>query len=175
MSRPFAPARSGINLRLVAFIVVVSSPFVWCAYAGVRYAFNGGIKDHGSYKEVDLKALGHFNFDQFAGGINDVPAIYRNLDGQRVMLEGFMFSTTRANSVSEFEFVYNIQKCCFSGPPQVQERVFVSCSPGKMIRLNSAYMRVVGTLHVQVKKEKEGTIQSVYTMDLENAQPVKGF
>ena len=176
MSQPFLPARAGINLRLIVFIVLVSSPFVWCGYAGMRYVFNGGIEDHGAYKKVDLKALGHFNFDQFTGGINDVPAIYRKLDGQRVMLEGYMYSDTGASSVRGFQFVYNIQRCCFGGPPKVQERVFVYCAPGKVINPNPApYMQMVGTLHVQVKKEKEGAITSVYTMDLESARPVRSF
>jgi hypothetical protein len=170
MSQPFVPARSGINFRLMAFIMLVSSPFVWCAYAGVRYVFNGGIEDHGGYKKIDLKAIGNFNFDQFTGNINDVPTIYRKLDGQRVMLDGYMFSSTGASNVHDFQLVYNIQRCCFGGPPKVQERVFVFCPPGKIIGMNSAYMQMVGTLHVQVTQDKGGAITSVYTMDLENAR-----
>ena len=170
MSASFTPAQSAINLRLVVFIVLVSSPFVWCAYAGMKYAFNGGIEDHGAYKKVDLKALGKFNFDQSNGTISEVPERFRNLDGQRVTLEGFMYSPDRAQRVSDFQFVYNIQVCCFGGPPRVQERVFVFCPPGRMLMMDDRYMKMTGILHVQVKKV-DGIITSVYTLDLQDARP----
>ena len=78
------------------FIALVSAPFIWCSYVGLKYVLNNGIEDHGSYKKVDLKALGFFNFDQANGSINDVPPQFRKLDGQKVMLEGFMWSPSSA-------------------------------------------------------------------------------
>jgi len=167
----FVPARSGINLRLVMFIVLVSAPFVWCSYIGLRYVMNNGIEDHGEYKKVDLKALGFFNFDQANGTINDVPPQFRALDGKKVMLEGFMWSPTSATRLHDFQFVYNVQKCCFNGPPLVQERVFVSCPAGKSIPYVDNYMKMIGTLHVDVKKV-DGVITSVYTMDVERGERV---
>ena len=53
---------------------------------------SGGITDHGSYAEVDLKALGYFPFDQRYGRTEDVPAKFRALDGRRVVMKGFMYS-----------------------------------------------------------------------------------
>jgi len=174
MSSPttFKPARSGVNVRLIMFIAVVSAPFVWMAYAGTRYLFNGGIEDKGEYKLVDLKALGNFNFDGANGSTNDVPAIYRKLDGQKVALDGFMWSPLAASQLSDFQFVYNIQKCCFNGPPLVQERVFVHVPNNKRLSYVDRYLRMVGTLHVQVKKE-DGIITSVFTMDVDRAETPK--
>ena len=164
----FTPARSKINLRLFLFIAVISAPFIWATYAGARLLLNGGIEDMGSYKKVDLKALGYFTFDPVKGSVADVPARYRKLDGQKVALEGFMWSPSSAMKARDFEFVYNIAKCCFNGPPLVQERVFAH-SP-MALPLTGDYVRLIGTLHVKIEKDENGTITSVYTMDVDKYQ-----
>lgn len=164
----FKPARSRINLRLFLFIAVISTPFIWAAYAGARLLLNGGIEDMGSYKMVDLKSLGFFNFDDVKGTIDNVPGRYRNLDGQRVALDGFMWAPDHAVRTRNFEFVYNIQKCCFNGPPFVQERVFVHSSTA--LPITGRLWRLTGTLHVRLQKNEIGTITSVYTMDVDQWQ-----
>lgn len=164
----FTPARSKINVRLFLFIAVISAPFIWATYAGARLLLNGGIEDMGSYKKVDLKALGYFNFDNVHGTIDNVPPRYRKLDGQKVALEGFMWSPSSAMRSRDFQFVYNIAKCCFNGPPLVQERVFAH-SP-TALPLTGDFVRLIGTLHVKIEKNEDGTITSVYTMDVDKYQ-----
>ena len=44
------------------------------------------------YTLVDLKSLGWFELDQNTGTLRDVPRKYVALDGQKVRLEGFMWS-----------------------------------------------------------------------------------
>src|SRR5579884_3197887 len=61
---PFKPARSKINVRLFVFLAVISLPFLALAYVGAKSFMNRGVEDHGTYKKVDLKALGFFQFDQ---------------------------------------------------------------------------------------------------------------
>src|SRR6059058_2076282 len=78
-----------------------------------------------AFLDVDLKALGNFPFDQNNGSINDIPPAFRALEGKKVLLDGFMYSPRNAGDKGhEFQLVYNVTKCCFSGPPQVQERVY---------------------------------------------------
>ncbi len=173
-SYTFTPARSKINVRLFLFLAVVSAPFIWGAYVGAQYLLNGGVTDLGGMKKVDLKALGFFNFDPHNGTVNDVPPQFRKLDGQRVGLEGFMYDRTNSVRVKHFEFVYNVTKCCFNGPPLVQERVFANCAPGKSLPFTSNYVELVGTLHVNVQKNEVGDITSVYTLDVERAVTMRG-
>ena len=82
------PARPRVNWRLVGFLALVSLPFAWFLYVFLNQTLSGGIKDYGDYKHVDLKALGNFPFDEVRGTENDLPQRFRELDGQRVMLEG---------------------------------------------------------------------------------------
>ncbi len=164
----FKPARSKITLRLFLFIAVIASPFVWATYAGARLLLNGGIEDLGSYKKVDLKALGFFNFDNMTGTINNVPARYRNLDGQKVALEGYMWAPDSSVRAHNFQFVFNVAMCCFQGPPLVQERVFAHSSVARPFVGREC--QIIGTLHVRIEKNEVGTITSVYTMDVDKWQ-----
>jgi hypothetical protein len=158
--------RGGISVRLIVFLAIVSFPFFWFAYVFVSQTLTGGVEQHGDYAEVDLKSLGNFPLNGNSGTINDIPQRWRDLDGKRVLLEGYMYApNTSGGDVDNFQFVYNISKCCFNGPPLVQERVFVKVPKGA-VSYDDAMVRVTGKLHVNVQKEA-GNIISVYTLDLE--------
>jgi len=172
-STPAAPAASRVNVRLLVFLLVVSAPFLYIIGKSIRFSMTGGITDRGEYVEVDLKALGNFPFDQTAGTIDQVPQRYRELDGKRVLLEGFMFSDSAAGATADrYQFVYNVEKCCFGTSPQVQERVFAKAKKGTPVYHQGVLAQIIGTLHVRVKKDPEtGTILSVFEMDVDEAQP----
>src|SRR5687768_7565017 len=121
---PAVSWRERVNLRLMILLGVPLLAFGWVTYVIVDQVRTGGIKDYGSYFQVDLKSLGSFTFDEMRGTLDDVPPQYRALDGKRVLLEGEMYNPYGGAKVSEFQLVYSIQKCCFGGPPKVQERVF---------------------------------------------------
>lgn len=178
--QPFAfpeeplPERRRFNARLWVFVGLISLPFLWIVGSAVYDSMTGGIKDHGSYKEVDLKLLGNFNFNDETGTVEEVPARYRALDGQRVSLRGYMYGPEDAGAKGRrFQFVYNVTKCCFSGPPLVQERVFVHAKKEIPIYDQYTFAEVVGTLHVRLVKEN-GKIVSVYDLDCDTAKDVQG-
>src|SRR5262249_15408102 len=137
------------------------------------------VYNRGSYKEVNLRALGNFEFDPDYGKITDVPARYRELEGQKVLLSGEIYSLHEAGpNVGEFQLVYSIQKCCFNGPPRVQERCFatVSRDTKKVTVRGDGYHNVMGTLHVTVKREKLpngelGGVTEVYHLDVDSIEP----
>src|SRR2546423_2911754 len=146
---PKRPLSQRINLRALTFIAVLLFLLGWPVYTFVSETLTGGIHDRGSYKEVDLKAMGNFQFDETAGKITDVPKQYRDLDGQKVMLQGQIYDPREAGkNITEFELVYSIQKCCFSGPPRVQERVFAFITPAtkKVKYSGDGEHKVLGTL-----------------------------
>jgi hypothetical protein len=88
------------------------------------------------------------------------------------MLQGYMYGPEDAGAKGRrFQFVYNVTKCCFSGPPQVQERVFVVAKKDIPIYDMYTFAEVVGTLHVRVIKDPtSGKITSVYDLDCESAK-----
>jgi hypothetical protein len=163
---------SSINFRLIAFLAIVAIPLLFPVYVFVNQTLTGGIQRADGFSKVDLKSLGFFEFEQTTGTIKDVPKKWRDLDGQKVQLTGYMFSNLAASRVRDFELVYSVTKCCFNGPPMVQERVFVHIPADRpaMPYNMAAFMQMTGTLHVKVVKNEDGVIQSVYTLDLEAAQ-----
>jgi len=161
---------------VVIVLSVVAIPFLWIGYMLVSQLVTGGVSRHGDYYAVDLKALGNFSFDQTAGTVADVPERYRQLDGKKVQLEGFMYSPQSAGDRgTEFQFVYNVTKCCFNGPPLVQERVYGRVKDGKDVPIYDMYTfaRVTGTLHVRVNHDEVGGVHSVYDIDVDKAERVQ--
>jgi len=161
-----------INTRLLAIVTVVALLVGWPVYSLVQAQASHGIQKNGDRLDVDLKALGCFKFDEKTGTLADVPPHYRDLDGKEVALEGFAYCPANAGgSVNHFQFVYNINKCCIGGPPQVQERVFASV-PGDGINPppQDVEFRIIGKLRVHVDKDEVGVVRKVYTMNVEHME-----
>lgn len=174
---PAAPRRRPtINVRMILFVLIVSAPFVYIVGSAVMYSITGGITDRGAYKEVDLKALGNFPFNAEEGSVEQVPPQYRSLDGQRVMLRGFMFQPEDVGAKGRrFQFVYDVNKCCFNGPPLVQERVFAHAKQDAKIYDQYTLADVVGVLRVRpIKEPATGKVISLFDLDVESTKPVDG-
>ena len=165
--------RKDINLRLVGFIAVVCLPVAWMTYTFIKLSVSSGIEQVGDYKQVDLKSMGNFPFDDTFDTEQAVPEVYRKLDGQKVLLIGRMYvDFTAEPTVDRFQLVYNIANCCFNGPPRVQERVFAHVPAGsnKKMPVYADMTEVYGTLHVRTLREK-GHVISLYDMDVEKMRP----
>jgi hypothetical protein len=174
VTRSKSSSADRINFRLITLAALIFLLVGYPVYLYVDAAVNHGVDRIGNLNVVDLKSLGNFPFNDASGGINDVPAIYRALDGKKVALEGFPYPTNNsADEVPEFEIVYNIAKCCFGGPPKVQERVYVHTRDGSSVPAYFyRYSSVEGTLHVEAHKEG-GLVTSLYTLELDKVSPVQ--
>jgi len=166
------PWTSKINFRMLAFAGVLLLLIGYPIYVYVDSVVSGGIHDAGNgYKEVDLKAMSVFPFDQINGTIDDVPKKWRELDGKKVVVYGEMWDTQGAgDSVQHFQLCYSIAKCCFSGPPQVQHFVDSRVAPGREIQYYPNQVKVTGTLHVNVQRDAD-KVKRVYALDVETLAP----
>ncbi len=165
---PKVPLSERINFRMIAVAAVVMFLIGYPVYMYVEAAMNGGVKKVGDVAEVDLKALGNFPFDEVNGTLKDVPPRYRELDGKKVILQGYPYVTNYAgDEIPEFQFVYNIAKCCFGGPPKVQERVFAHAPKGGTVpNYSGSFATMEGTLHVRPQVDG-GKIVSLYDLDID--------
>jgi hypothetical protein len=170
-SAAYIPLSERFNFRMIGFGLVVLLLLGYPMYVYVDSAVSGGIKETGEgYKAVELQAMSSFLFDQNNGTIDDVPAKWRALDGQKVILEGEMWQPMSAGDrLGSFELVYSISKCCTTGPPQIQHFVHSKVVNGKNVDYYSGLVRVRGTLHVDVKRA-EGKVVSVYELDVEDVE-----
>jgi len=164
--------RPRINLRLVILLGILALPFLYFAYVIVDQALTGGVSKSGDVYSVDLKSLGSFPFDPVQDDDTSIPARWRELNGKKVALVGEMYAGgSAAPRVPAFQLVYSIQKCCFGGPPRVQERVFVKAPPGEGVTYYYQPVKAVGTLHVGTRRV-DGQVVSVFEMDVDKVEPV---
>src|SRR5918995_207924 len=129
------PISERINLRIVAFALIVLALLAFPLYWYLSVALTGGIRDAGNgYKEVDLMSMVTFPFDQKYGTAEDVPEKYRALNGQKVILTGEMVPMqSAAPEINSFSLVYSVAKCCYSGEPQVQHFIHSTVKGGQQV------------------------------------------
>jgi hypothetical protein len=164
--------RPRVNLRLVVLLGVLALPFLYFAYVIVDQALTGGVSRSGDVYSVDLKSLGSFPFDPVQDDDSSIPSRWRELDGKKVALVGEMYAGgSAAPKVGAFQLVYSIQKCCFGGPPRVQERVFVKAPTPDGVPYYYQPVKAVGTLHVGTRRV-DGQVVSVFEMDVDKVEPV---
>ncbi len=166
-----------LNPRILIFVAVLLFLLGWPVYTFLSETLTAGIHDRGDYKEVDLKAMCCFRMDPINATLKDIPARYRALDGQKVMLTGLVVppQDESGSEITTFSLLYSYTcGCQLGGPPQVQEKVFATAPSGRPLHFNGeAYSKVIGTLHVTMKRsEINGEITEVYHLDAESIKPM---
>lgn len=157
--------RERVNVRILVFVSIFALLLGWPIYLFLDSTISGGLKNRGDYYEVDLKAMSDFSFPQNDGTLDDVPKKWRELDGKTIVMQGEVApSTLRATGLDDqFQLVYSVAKCCYSGPPQIQHFVQVTVPRDASIDLGSGVVRVKGKLKVDVTRDPEtGKINGVY-------------
>ncbi len=171
MTDAYVPFRERFNFRIIIFTLLVMVVVGYPIYVFVDSTVSGGIKDRGDYKEVDLKAMSDFPFDQTKGTADDVPPQFRALDGQKILVRGEMYDARGTDDkVNQFVLVYSIAKCCYSGPPKVQHWVQAK-TVDKPVDYYSGLVEVFGTLHLDIERSG-GKVTQVYRMEVEKLAPV---
>jgi hypothetical protein len=167
------PLSARINFRMIVFGAVLLGLIGIPVYIYVDSVIHHGIKNQGNYYEVDLKSMGNFSFNDLNGSVDDIPAQWRQLDGKRILLQGEVFAPNEAGDhMSQFQLVYSIAKCCFGGPPKVQERVFAVVPKDMEVpNLSYQFARVTGTLHINLTKE-EGKVNQMYVLNVDKVEPM---
>jgi hypothetical protein len=166
------PWSQRINFRMLIVVGVIALLVGYPVFVLVQAQLNGGIKDvGGGYKQVDLKAMSSFEFDQTNGELKDIPEQWRNLDGQKVVMYGEMWAPQGSGAdVDSFQLCYSIAKCCFNGPPLVQHFVDSHAMPGKDLSYYSGQVKVEGILHVAVERDA-GKVSKIYHLQVASIEP----
>ena len=162
-----------LNLRVLLFLGIVLLPIAGLAYVYFESATSDGIRQGADgYLHVDLQKMSSFAFDQVNGRLEDVPQRWRELDGKRVVLEGEMAPVkTAAGEVDQFDLVWSVANCCYSGAPQVQHFVRSTVADNGRVKYYNRPVRVRGRLDVNVTKAG-GAVTGVYHLSVENVEPI---
>jgi hypothetical protein len=170
---PKAPWWKRINFRVIVFaaviVTIVGVPIYWF----LDETITGGVHDHGTYKEVNLKAMSSFDMDQENATMDDIPQKFRDLEGDDVLMIGEMWAPKDAGDgkLSYFQLVYSKTKCCFNGPPLAQHFVDGNVVTGATVYYYDVPVKVWGKVHIYVRKEGD-VIKSIYHVDVHRVEPI---
>ena len=176
------PLAQRLNIRMLVFagiaLLLIGYPLFLFLHAMITNGISGWKTDakYGQYRLVNLKQMSDWAMEPTTATNEAIPPVYRALDGQRVMLVGEIppMNAARPGAASDFDLVWSVNKCCFSGKPQIQH--FVKCTVvperrGK-VRALDGVVKAVGTLRAGIVRDpKTNAIESVYRLDVEHVDP----
>ncbi|MDA1194502.1 MAG: DUF3299 domain-containing protein [Planctomycetota bacterium] len=104
--------------------------------------------------------------------MDGLPDAIRKLDGQKVVMIGFLMTLFQYDDIKDFHLVANHWSCCYGVPPGLDGAVRVTLDPKHEGLPNTIKpIRVIGTLRVgEVKEQESEIVWAIYS--LENAEAV---
>ena len=101
---------------------------------------------------------------EYQPGLAGMPEDIKKLDGQKVVMLGFLMATFEYDDIHEFHLVASHWSCCYGIPPGLDGAVHVKL-PDEAEGLPSTLrpIKVVGTLKVGEVKES-GVVYAIYAM-----------
>lgn len=105
---------------------------------------------------------------EYRPGLEGLPEPIAALDGQRVVMIGFLMTLFEYDDIHEFHLVASHWSCCYGVPPGLEGAVHVTLAQGEEGLPNTIKpLRVVGRLKIEERKES-GIVYAIYA--LEDAQ-----
>jgi hypothetical protein len=164
-----------IKWRFVFFFLITGTVIAIPAYAWFWSQQPDDIVVFDTYKKVSLKALSGIPFDPANGKITDIPQRYRDLEGQRVKLAGFMVApgAQRYTNIKNFDLFY-IDPNVGSANPPVQAHIHCTVQGNGVVRYLSGPATVWGFFHCDIHRDANThEITSIYQLETYSVLPLK--
>ena len=118
------------------------------------------LEDEGA-KSLPWEALRGYRYRR---GLEGMPEEIKKLDGQTVVMVGFLMATFEYENIREFHLVASHWSCCYGMPPGLEGVVYVKLQDGANgLRQTLQPVKVVGTLKVEEIKES-GVLLAIYSL-----------
>jgi hypothetical protein len=102
---------------------------------------------------------------EYQPGLEGMPETIRSLDGERVVMIGFLMTVFEYDDIHTFHLVANHWSCCYGVPPGLEGAVSVELKAGEEGLPNTMKpLRVIGTLRVKEIKESE-IVYAIYSLE----------
>lgn len=154
--------RRPIARSLYAFLVVIGIFF------GSRWLTRHDFRD-AHVRNVDLGTLSDFKFDQDKGALADIPLPVRQLDGQRIAIDGYMIPMDSSNDgIIEFALIQGLWN---NSNPSLQGIVVIHLPSRKCVQYFPDRIRVIGNLRISETRDDGGSIVTLFDMSAESIRP----
>lgn len=102
---------------------------------------------------------------EYRPGLAGMPEEIRALDGQRVVMIGFLMTVFEYDDIHEFHLVASHWSCCYGVPPGLEGAVATKLKAGAEGLPNTLKpLRVIGTLRVREIKDSE-IVYAIYSLE----------
>jgi hypothetical protein len=79
---------------------------------------------------------------------NTIPPEALALNGQKVLIKGYVYPGNRKDGITQFLLVRDQGDCCFGGNPKITDRINVKLSDPKGCRFHNGLFKVAGTFYI---------------------------
>ena len=142
---------------------------------GVNVAYFGvGKSSDSNYKPINFTKLSNFKYVYPEPGVTkrskSVPAAIRDLDGQKISIQGFMlpYEVDMDGNVKEFSLNGSFDMCYYGAPVEINEWIMVDNAESNVkVKYTHLPIEINGVLEVG-EKFKGGKVMSLYRLRLEN-------
>jgi hypothetical protein len=107
----------------------------------------------------------------YEDGLKGMPDSLRKLDGQKVMMTGFMLPIDEVENISKFLLVQSLWSCCFGQPPDVNGLVRVEMQGRKRVEYQYDPIRIIGILTIKANYDDD-YCTDVYTLKAESVEVI---
>ena len=114
----------------------------------------------------------HYGLLQPAEGapVASVPDSARDLDGQLILLKGYMYPGKQQHGIRQFLLVRDQGDCCFGGNPKINDRVLVHLKDEKGLGFSSRQKKIAGRFILRPTAGQDG-IEGGVLYHIEDAFP----
>jgi hypothetical protein len=102
---------------------------------------------------------------EYRPGLEGLPQEIRALDGERIVMIGFLMTLFEFDDIHEFFLVASHWACCYGVPPTLESAVHVKLARDEEGLPNTIKpLRVIGTLRVKEVKDSE-IVTAIYSIE----------
>jgi hypothetical protein len=108
----------------------------------------------------------------YQDGLKGMPESVKKLDGQKVLMTGFMLPIDEVENIKQFLLVQSLWSCCFGQPPDINGIVRVVYKGKKKLDYQYEPIKVIGTFHVKATVE-DGYCVDIYQLETESVEVMR--
>lgn len=129
-------------------------------------------------KDGEIKGLDKIlTFDELSAwpyqdALKGMPKDIKKLDGQKVMMIGFMLPIDEVENIKEFLLVQSLWACCYGQPPDINGIVRVVMPKKQTTDYFFDPLKIVGTFKVEATV-LDGYCVDIYQLEVQSLEPLK--
>lgn len=127
----------------------------------------------GKIKDIDrILTFEEIESWPYEDGLTGMPKALKKMDGEKVMMTGFMLPIDEVEDIKEFLLVQSLWSCCYGQPPDINGIVRVVMKGKSRIDYQFDPIKIVGTFKVEAAYE-DGYCLDIYQLHADSVEAIR--